>query len=440
MELEEKFKEGLKKLNEKKILESLLIFQDLQESNPNNIDIQFCLGNIYYELNDLNKSLKYLKKSYEYYSNSQAVINNYAIALQTIGKINEAERLFNKLIQLKPNDLKAYYRLFRIGYKKFDNNYYEKIKYFEKNENLNLQDKSFINFIISKYEKKKNNIENEVKYLNLSHQYQFKYNQEYNYKSVNFYNNLLFNFYNKFNFTNTDQKLFKQKKIKPIFIIGLPRSGSTLIESLLSNDNKKLYTYGETSIFDIGIKDQLNVSNLSIKKKFEINESSLLNRVNNIYNYKQNKNFIDKSLENFFYIDVILKLFPKAKFIHTFRNKFDAIIGIYQSMLIYQPWTHSIDNIIKYINNYENIISYFKNKYPDKILEIDLEKFTLSPIVYSKKIYNFCNLEWDENILKFYKKKNLTSKSSSFLQIRNGITKYDNKKYRPYYYLFKKKI
>ena len=70
MELKEKIKEGLKKLNEKKILESLFIFQNLEKFYPDNKDIQFCLGNIHYELNDLNKSLKYFKNSYEYYLKS----------------------------------------------------------------------------------------------------------------------------------------------------------------------------------------------------------------------------------------------------------------------------------------------------------------------------------------------------------------------------------
>ena len=108
-------------------------------------------------------------------------------------------------------------------------------------------------------------------------------------------------------------------------------------------------------------------------------------------------------------------------------------------MLIYLPWAHSIENIIKYIENYEQVISYFKKKYPNKILDINLENFVLDPKDYSKKIYNFCDLKWSESVLQFYKSKNLTSKSSSFLQIRKQINKYNSKKYKPYYFLFKNK-
>jgi hypothetical protein len=54
---------------------------------------------------------------------------------------------------------------------------------------------------------------------------------------------------------------------------------------------------------------------------FSINEEIFLNFIKNTYLYSDNDLIIDKSLENFFYIDLILKVFPEAKFIHTFRNR-----------------------------------------------------------------------------------------------------------------------
>ena len=63
--------EGLKKFKDKKFLQALNIFNELNKSNPNNGDILFFLGNIYYELNDLKKSLLYLEKSLKKFPNSQ---------------------------------------------------------------------------------------------------------------------------------------------------------------------------------------------------------------------------------------------------------------------------------------------------------------------------------------------------------------------------------
>ena len=83
-------------------------------------------GNVYYELNDLNKSLFYFEKSYKHNPKSEIIINNYAVALQSLKRTSEAKKLFEKLIEINPENIKAYYRLFRMNenilklfYKKF---------------------------------------------------------------------------------------------------------------------------------------------------------------------------------------------------------------------------------------------------------------------------------------------------------------------------------
>ena len=84
----------MQKLKEKKVLDSLSIFNRLKKLSPDNSDILFCLGNVYYELNDLNKSLFYFEKSYKHNPESEIIINNYAVALQSLGRTSEAKKLF----------------------------------------------------------------------------------------------------------------------------------------------------------------------------------------------------------------------------------------------------------------------------------------------------------------------------------------------------------
>ena len=128
---------------------------------------------------------------------------------------------------------------------------------------------------------------------------------------------------------------------------------------------------------------------------------------------------------------MILKIFPRAKFIHTFRNLKDSIISIYQSMLPELSWAHSIENILIYINNYLKVIQYFKVKYPNSIIDVNLEKFTESSEKISKEIYKFCNLDWHDTILQFYKRDDLYTKTLSFNQIRKKVSKYDKNAYQP---------
>ena len=428
---------GLKKLNQRKFLESLSIFKKINSIKPNDGNVLFCLGNIYYELNDLDKSIKFYEKALRCYPDSESIINNYAIALQSSGNFKKAIKLFGNLINKRPNNIKPFFRLFRIDQNTFFKNNYKYIDRKDIINNLEPEEKSLFYFIKSKYEKNKNNFDREIDFLNQAHEFYSKKNM----KRSTYYTEFLKKNYDKF-LLKKSNKIQEKNNINPIFIIGLPRSGSTLIESLISQNNENIYSYGETSIIDFSVISQVKkilADNKPTKKKvnIEINQDLLRESINNIYNYSNKNSFIDKSLENFFYIDLILNIFPNAKFIHTFRDKYEAAIAIYQSMLIYLPWAHSIKDIIKYIINYENIINYFKIKYPENILDVKLEDFTSYTREKTEIIFNFCNLKQDGNTIDFFNSRKLKSKSSSFEQIRNKIVKTKLDKYKPYYHLIK---
>ena len=134
----------------------------------------------------------------------------------------------------------------------------------------------------------------------------------------------------KFSFSNKERI---SKKIKPIFIMGLPRSGSTLIESILCSGKKTIPNGGETAIInrtflDTNKKFFTNKIFLDDSQKLEIDENLFVQKVLDQYKLinllgKNKENvFTDKSLENFFFIDLIVKLFPHSKIIVCKRNIF----------------------------------------------------------------------------------------------------------------------
>jgi len=190
------------------------------------------------------------------------------------------------------------------------------------------------------------------------------------------------------------------------------------------------------SIFD-QIASVIYSGNFNYKDfQFVINKEAFQNSLFERYGTIKNKIFIDKSLENFFNIDIILKFFPNAKFLHTYRNFNESIIGIYQRMMPDLSWSHNIKNILEYANNYKTIINYFKKKYPKHIMDVSLEKLTIDKKNESQKIFEFCNIDWNNDVLNFNKKNNLFTKTNSFLQIRQKIIRYNNK-YESYYHLIK---
>ena len=119
------------------------------------------------------------------------------------------------------------------------------------------------------------------------------------------------------------------------------------------------------------------------------------------FNSSENENekeIIDKSLDNFFNIETILKVFPDAKIINSTRNIHDNIIAIYEKLLAKLSWAHTIKDILDYIDIYLKIMSYYKKKYPQNIITISLESLNDDKNLVTKKIFEFCELNWNEKI------------------------------------------
>ncbi len=213
-------------------------------------------------------------------------------------------------------------------------------------------------------------------------------------------------------------------EIKPIFIIGVPRSGSTLIEKIIASGIQTIPIGEETGIINTEIENLINkrqLLNLDIKKlKKKILEKYKLKRL-----VKKNSKYIftDKSLENFFYIEIIKKIFPLAKIINCRRDPLSSIMSTLKNNLLFLSWPHNIENIFKYYDIYIQIIKKFEKTHPNFIYDLQYEKFVGNPEKESKKLMKFCDLPWDKKCLEFYKRKDLISETTSNFQIRKAVYK-----------------
>ena len=436
------FLEGQKLVKQKEYGKALNIFLNLQKGGIKNNTIYFYLGLIYSELNDFNKSILNYNEYLATDPDSKNALFNLAIAKQSIGEIDSAKNIYLKLISLEKNNIRPYFALLMLDINFLTDEHYQYITQIEKNDKISFYEKSLVYFILAKKEMKNKNYKKEINNLKNFNINSFNSNYTYNQSAQFYYNQIINNFYNKIKFIdNKDNE--KNKNYTPIFIVGLPRSGSTLLESILTSSDETVKTCAESHVFNMSILEQAGpeifTKNFDIEKfTFKIDqmkfENSVLQRYKkfNFINTDLNFIFIDKSLENFFNIEIIMKIFPNAKFLHTFRDPIDSVISIYQSMLPELSWTHKIEDILDYTDNYKKVISYFKIKYPNNIMDIDLKKFTNQAEETGEKIYEFCDLKWNKKYLEFYKRKDLHSKTISFNQIRKKISIYDIKKYQPY--------
>ena len=223
-----------------------------------------------------------------------------------------------------------------------------------------------------------------------------------------------------------DLKVDTFEEFCPIFITGLPRSGTTLVERIIVSGKKRVQSLGETDVFDkVFFSNQIIANQEKILKS---NFSSLIENILNQYKEQglidQNNIFTDKSITSFLYFELINKIFPNAKFIYCSRNPLANIIGIFRSFLPSVYWSHSLEKVFLISELYSSKIENLKKNNLDNLFIVNLEDLTNNPKLISKNLYKFLNLDWSDECLE-NKGKNLVIKTASNLQARSEIKRHD---------------
>ncbi len=398
------------------------------------------------QLGDLNRIEKNYLNAEKFYLKSINYNKNFALGYFNLASLNEergnlelAKKYYLKVIEIDDKNYAAYFNLQRIEDNLVTDNTIEKIEQnLKTNQDLNDKNIAYGHFVLAKNYRKKKNIHMEIKELSKGHEIFF--NSDPNNKdAANYWLETLPKMLNKkFLFENNNKDKINSINIEPIFIFGIPRSGTTLVETIITSGEKKIYNAGENLIL------QKSMQNSQINKKlFENKESITLDvsflRKNIISNYmrefciqSEKFMFIDRTMTNFFFSEILLELFPNAKIINCKRDNFHNFIAIYQQCLNNLPWSHNVENIKKYISIYNEKLKNLKINYNKNILNVELKKLTEHPKQTSKEIMSFCKLKWSEKVLKYYERKDLICTTASNIQIREKIFKYDSKKFLAY--------
>ena len=205
---------------------------------------------------------------------------------------------------------------------------------------------------------------------------------------------------------------------KNFFIMGSPRSGTTLVESIVTA-NDKVFSGGE-----------LKSGKYIIEKNILSNEQSF-NDLNHkfISKYLRRTSYlrgsyeyiVDKMPENFLYLGMIQKLLPKAKIIRVFRNPWDTAISLYKQRYVLNiPYSVSFFNIGVFLANFEAINLFWNNHIQNKsnILDLKYEDLVSEYTFHQKKIYKFLevNSNYDEK-----RRSDFFSQTASTRQVKEGV-------------------
>ena len=357
---------------------------------------------------NIQEAIKYYQKSISQGCNDPGVFCNYGAILTNLGKLKEAESSYRKAILLDPNFAIAYFNLSLLKYSNINNESWKNQLFSENILNSKSQvEKIDIYFARSNVLHKEANFKESSQYLHLANNLKQKLNPS-NVGRLLHRSKKLFLESNKEVVNNKKYTKFPQN----IFIVGMPRSGSTLLESIISM-NRDVHDLGEINILEESFlkwkipNQKSTIAQLYLKKRNTF--SSKLSTTTN------------KWLYNYLYTGIISTQIPNAKIIHCYRNPLDNILSIYRAHFDKgNEYSSSLVDCARLYLDQEEIMTKYKKRFRAKIYDLNYDSLVSNPDKEIKSLISWLGWKWDDQ----YLSPHLNSRSvttASNVQVRSAI-------------------
>lgn len=222
----------------------------------------------------------------------------------------------------------------------------------------------------------------------------------------------------------------------PIFVLGMPRSGTTLIEQIIAS-HPDVYGAGELS--DLLAIARRNIAGtgfpgnvLALKKdglaKWAEDYVAGLHKLS-----PSARRITDKMPDNFFVIGLIHLMLPNAKIIHVNRNPVDTCLSCYTKLFTKgHEQTYDLTELGRYYSDYARLMEHWRSVLPaGAFLDVQYEDIVADQETQSRRIINFCGLDWDDACIEFYKNRRSVH-TASVVQVRQPIYKSAVERWRHY--------
>ena len=408
-----------------KLLKSIPAFENLIKLDPSNFEALVSLGTIYIKLSKYHEGIKLYEESLKIKPENPRVYLSLGHALKTIGERKKSEAAYQNTIKYFPSSGEAYWSLANLKTYEFSD---KEIANMELSLKRNMHQNELIqmHFALGKAYESNRQFDKSFKHYmdgNWQQRKQVIYNAE-DYKIsideiINFFEN---------NNNILDLKA-EAGSDEPIFILGLPRSGSTLIEQILASHSLIEGTQELPNIMaisrDIKLIDQKNGYPDNLLKLNQSSFDELGKKYIDETKWARSSKpfFIDKMPNNFFHIGLIKLILPKAKIIDARRNPMDACFSCFKQYFAKgQHFTYDLDDIARYYKDYVRLMDYWNKLFPDEIFTIHYEQIIENPNDRIFDLLEFCNVKFEDNCLNFHKSKRAV-KTASSEQVRQPMYK-----------------
>jgi tetratricopeptide (TPR) repeat protein len=396
-------------------------YQALLGNSPMYLDMA---GTIYTNIGQPERGWPLYKKANELQPGIPTLQANFAACTVYVGKIDEARDIYRSLLDKAPDHQRNHYELSRLGRAK-DDTHVEQMKAVLATKKQPPEKNIYINYALGK------ELEDLERWDESFHYYKMAGDAA---ASVGNYD------------VQSDVKLIdtvietcdadwlangagvaetgKNDKT-PVFIVGLPRSGTTLTERILSS-HSQVESVGESFFMQIVLKrvsgdrspDSMSPSivEAAAKKDMQRVAKGYLEAI--AYRFGDKPMFIEKFPENFLYLGFIAKAFPDARIIHLNRNPMDNCFALYKQSFF--RYAYRLEDLGPYYEAYSRLHDHWRQLLGERLVEMDYEQLVSDQERQTRRLLDEIGLDFEEGCLRFEKNKNASNTASS-VQIREKI-------------------
>jgi tetratricopeptide (TPR) repeat protein len=206
----------------------------------------------------------------------------------------------------------------------------------------------------------------------------------------------------------------------PVFVVGMPRSGSSLLEEILAS-HPRVYGGGELmqlrSLFERGLAPGAGMAAPGVDSSIAEAVCRKLQRLS-----PQALRIVDKDLANFLHLGSIHRIFPRARIIHCRRDPLDTCFSAYTRLFLGNwEFTYDLGELGRYYRGYHALMAHWREVLPSEtFLEIDYEALVAEPENETRRVLDFLGLPWHEACLRFFETTRRVG-TASFAQVRRPI-------------------
>ena len=214
----------------------------------------------------------------------------------------------------------------------------------------------------------------------------------------------------------------------PILIVGLPRSGSTLIEQILSSHSQVDGTAELSDLMFLGNKtgqnrfDKLRFPESLVDIDTDSIEDLGKEYIERTFHHRQGAPyFTDKMPNNFPYIGFLHLILPNAKVIDARRHPLDSCFGTFKQLFAKgQPFSYDLFELGQYYKSYIRLMEHWDQVLPGKVLRVQYEDNVADQEHQARRMIEYCGLKWEDQVLRFYETERAV-KTASSEQVRQPI-------------------